>query len=57
VFASCLTIAEQFTARRNLRCENLIQAGVHLAASTALDDSALQLEEPVWGEDVEVLKR
>jgi hypothetical protein len=24
---------------------------------TELDDSALQLEEPVWGEDVEVLKR
>ena len=24
---------------------------------TELDDSALQLEEPVWGEDVELLKR
>jgi len=24
---------------------------------TELDDPALQLEEPVWGEDVEVLKR
>jgi hypothetical protein len=24
---------------------------------TELDESALQLEEPVWGEDVEVLKR
>jgi hypothetical protein len=24
---------------------------------TELEDSALQLEEPVWGEDVEVLKR
>ena len=24
---------------------------------TELDDSALQLEEPVWGEDIELLKR
>ena len=53
----CGAVAPGDRVKLHLRSWQDVSAQYEKFNRTELDDSALQLEEPVWGEDIELLKR